>query len=367
MVDIAGLGRNGRPSFGCDIVHRFSGPTSLVLLGAGSSAAVTNGNMPVMCNFFDQLDRAEYPALFEYVSATGDEPARANIEHVLTRLDQISSSPERAISWFGRRHLADLEQTQAELNRYLMHRIRVGSEYYDEDAWPCVLLRSLQQSTTVISMNYDTLAESILSCRSDAVHCGNIRPVTCHHCKMRILLNCACQCGIRNDQFLNSEWHGSIIKIHGSISWCRCTKEGCCNRECIVADYRCRPFEPQRCKHCRTQCSPAVLMPKINKDISRIPELSVMWDAARCAVAQAESILIAGFSMPASDELLVMLMHSAIREARNLQRVAVIDLEPDRVIERFRTCVPRDLNVEFFALPVERGVIPSWLSASIDL
>ena len=45
--------------------------TSVVIVGAGFSAAATNGKMPLMTGFFDQLNKADYPELFDFVTEVG--------------------------------------------------------------------------------------------------------------------------------------------------------------------------------------------------------------------------------------------------------------------------------------------------------
>ncbi len=42
--------------------------TSVVIVGAGFSAAASDGKMPLMTGFFDQLKKDHFPQLFEFVS-----------------------------------------------------------------------------------------------------------------------------------------------------------------------------------------------------------------------------------------------------------------------------------------------------------
>jgi hypothetical protein len=43
-----------------------------------------------------------------------------------------------------------------------------------------------------------------------------------------------------------------------------------------------------------------------------------------------------------------------------LWRVAVIDLDPDSVIERFEQCIPNDLEIEYSPFIVTPGILPDW-------
>jgi hypothetical protein len=208
-------------------------------------------------------------------------------------------------------------------------------------------------------MNYDNLGEQILSNREGMVH-GNFNP-TCPHCKMRLLLAKACSCTKRTADIVNSDWRGAIIKPHGSIAWKRCMNRDCCSFECMVADEQCQPFEPCTCPTCDQACGPVMVMPTMSKNLSETPEIGVMWQAARRAIAEAESILLFGFSMPTSDELLMQMIRATIQENGNLRRVASIDLDPHGVLERFKASVPEEIVLEVKPFLVVPGATPNWL------
>jgi len=102
-------------------------------------------------------------------------------------------------------------------------------------------------------------------------------------------------------------------------------------------------------------------MPTMSKNLNDIPEIDTMWQAARMAMREAESLLLFGFSMPTSDELLMQLIRSACNDGRRLKRVASIDLQPEPVLERFESCLPPGFDIDIAAFPVEKGVTPIWL------
>jgi len=336
--------------------------TSVVIVGAGFSAAATNGKMPLMTGFFDRLTKEDYPELFDFVTEVGCNHkcktiAEANIERVLLTLEQARFAPTRAIAgWLDR--FADSEsEIHKQLSYYTLQRLKEGADI-DDDNWAAGVLAGCGAGTTVISMNYDNLAESILSNRDGMRH-GDRNP-TCPHCRMRLLLDQSCSCYVRNAD-MGEFWRGAVLKPHGSVAWKRCQEEGCCNYECLVADRQCQPFEPCKCEYCGTDCAPVMVLPTIGKHLDDIPEIGVMWEACRSAVKDAESILLFGFSMPPSDELLMQLIRSACRDGRNLCRIASIDLDPETVIDRFESCLPVDTSVDAFPFPVEIGHRPIWL------
>jgi hypothetical protein len=103
-------------------------------------------------------------------------------------------------------------------------------------------------------------------------------------------------------------------------------------------------------------------MPTMSKSLNEMPEIAAMWKAARLAVAEAESIAFFGFSMPASDELLVQMFRSAIAVNGKLKRVAAIDLSPDNVLSRFSDCVPSGCKVTYTPFKVTPGERPDWFA-----
>lgn len=336
--------------------------TSVVIVGAGFSAAASNGKMPLMTGFFDRLEQNQFPDLFAFVSEVGCTSrcptiAKANVEKVLTALEQMRTAPKRALcgtlSNFSDSHV----EIQRQLTDYTLHRLKSGA-CVEADNWAANLLASCGFSSTVISMNYDNLAEVILSNRPGISHRGT--NTNCPHCKMRLLLKNACSCNIRSDE-LNEQWRGAVLKPHGSVAWRRCLNEGCCNHECLVADQHCKPFEPCKCEFCQTDCVPVMVLPTMSKNLNEIKEIAVMWQACHAAIKNAESILLFGFSLPQSDELLTQTIRTAVREGQCLKKVGAIDLNPESVLERFDDCIPAGMKVESIAFPVEINQLPIWL------
>jgi hypothetical protein len=338
--------------------------TSIIILGAGFSAAVTDGKLPLMTGYFDKLQRSDFPDLYDFVLEVGcnrkcERVEFANVERVLLAVDQIRTSPDGVLKdfldWKPR-----LAVVQSQMSYYTLSRLRDGLTISPSN-WAARLLAGSGFGTTIISMNYDNIAEQILSRRPGATH-GDYSP-TCPHCKMRLMLARACNCSLRHDD-LGDSWRGSLIKPHGSISWCRCRNSACCSYDCLIADQHCRPFDDCKCPNCGAGCEPVLVMPTMSKNLNDFPEIDTMWQAARLAIREAESLLLFGFSVPTSDELLVQLVRSACGDGRRLKQVASIDLEPEAVLDRFQSCLPAGFDVDIAAFPVEKGTVPIWLDLS---
>jgi hypothetical protein len=339
--------------------------TSVIILGAGFSAAATDGKLPLMTGYFDRLQQVDFPELYDFVLKVGchkvcERIESANVERVLVALDQIRSSPDGVLAdWMDCR--AQMPAIQSQMSYYTLARLRDGLAI-PPDNWAAALLAHSGPNTTVVSMNYDNVAERVLSNRPGMRHFGG-PGLNCPHCKMRLLLERACSCGVRDDHF-GDQWRGAILKPHGSISWRRCQNPDCCSYECLVADERCRPFEPCNCPDCGAACAPVLVMPTMSKNLNEMPEIDTMWQATRLAMHDAESLLLFGFSMPTSDELLVQLIRAACGDSRRLKYVASIDLDPERVLENFQSCLPVGFDVDAAAFPVERASVPIWLDLS---
>lgn len=333
--------------------------TSVVILGAGFSVAATDGKLPSMSSFFDTLEQARYPKLHDFVVGVASSPDMANVESVLVTLDQIRTSPDAVLDGWASKWKQDYDAIQRELVSYTLARLK-GSLDIPQENWAANLLATCGPATTVISMNYDNIAERILSNRDALTH--RTRHSSCPHCKMRTLLHKACSCEGRKE-ILDLDWRGALVKPHGSVAWRRCLNPECCSYECLVADEHCRPFEPCGCPNCQTACAPVLVMPTMSKNLEDTPEIGIMWQAARKAISDAESILFFGFSMPTSDELLTQMIRSSIYETRKLRRIACIDLDPTSVLQRVARCVPSGLSVSSTPFPVVRGKVPDWLSS----
>ena len=338
--------------------------TSVIILGAGFSAAATDGKLPLMTGYFDRLKRSTFPDLYDFVLEVGcnrkcERVEHANVEKVLLALDQIRSSPDSVLKnildWKPRVSLI-----QSQMSYYTLERLRDGLAISPSN-WAVRLLAGSGFGTTVISMNYDNIAEQILCRRPGTFH--GTASSNCPHCKMCQMLESACSCGIRADN-LGDSWRDALIKPHGSIAWRRCCNSACCSFECLVADRACRPFEKCACPNCGKDCEPVLVMPTMSKNLDDFPEIYTMWQAARLAIREAESLLLFGFSVPTSDELLVQLIRSACDDGRRLKQIASIDLEPEQVLDRFQSCLPIGFDVDTVAFPVEKGTVPIWLDLS---
>lgn len=338
--------------------------TSLVIVGAGFSAAATDGRTPLMATFFDQLDPEQFADLHDFIAAVTPDPKSANVEQVLLALEQFRTSPDSVLAGWAERWKRDQHRIHAQVSQYTLQRLRTSVDVED-DNWAAGVLSTCGRATTVVSMNYDNIAERCLSCREGLTHLAwGISKPSCPHCKMRQLLDRACSCAGHGD-LRPSDWIGAVLKPHGSVAWRRCQNPECCSYECLVANEHCLPYEPCKCPHCASDCGLAMVTPSMTKRLDEVKEIGVMWQATRAALSSAESIALFGFSMPTSDELFMQMMRRAIHENTRLASVTAIDLDPESVMSRFRRCLPPQARVRFIPLRVEPRCRPTWAQATL--
>ena len=334
--------------------------TDTMILGAGFSVAATGGKTPLMKGFFDQATEKEYPALLDALNCLAKQHsiAEVNIEDLLIMLDQVNNCPTKISQLLNADGIQkNYQQIRRELSNYVLNRFRHSTEL-DLASWAIPLLFHSRRGTTIISMNYDNIAERLLAHREGQRH--GKENTDCPHCKMKNLLHRACNCDYGGFILIESDWRGSLLKLHGSISWRRCANRECCSYECLVADEECRPYEPCDCQYCSCQCVAALIMPSLEKKLNEMPEIGIMWEAAKQALIETESLLVCGYSFPKSDELIRHLFSVSLAEKKKLQRVFVIDLYPDEVIGRIKPCIPSECNVDFVTFPVVSGKVPDW-------
>jgi hypothetical protein len=137
---------------------------SVVILGAGFSAACTDGHMPLMNTFFSGIDEHQYGLLCDFVREAEGTLVSANVENVLLLLEQIRKSPNKALAGWTQNWTSEYRNIELQLTHYILSRLKGPLEIAPNN-WAAGILSTCGPATTVISMNYDNIAERILSNR----------------------------------------------------------------------------------------------------------------------------------------------------------------------------------------------------------
>lgn len=328
-----------------------------MILGAGFSFAASRGDAPLMKNFFERLDAAEFPILDQFLTDAFGSASSANIEEALTLLEQVDASPLRSHI----RAFRDWHEMAVAIRRQTLEYThnRLQEVGWHPDSWAAALLSGHDHNTTIITTNYDVLAESILSCRHQVQHGAN---GTCHHCRMCALL----RQGKNLPDFAKiapTLRFGSLLKIHGSIAWRSCPNAACPQYRVIEPDTHCSPTANLVCSRCQAECEPVIIPPSMSKPIERYPQLATVWQEANRALKSAHRLMIIGFSMPATDTVFRALLRASLADNTVLREVCLIDPRTDAVLERLRTALPsRQVGISEFTAP-DIHSWPDWLTA----
>lgn len=316
----------------------------VVLVGAGLSYAATRGGSPLMGTYFDQLSSAKYPLLAEFLAEHFGSFEAANVEEALLAIEQMRHSPLGMSEGFPDPRLWSCCVFEHELGAYTIDRFRSCRPW--DDSLPYLALNLIRRNSTVVTTNYDTMAESILSKRPGTTHgvSGN-----CPHCKMRALLAKSCGCEAE-DELTKADWQGTILKLHGSIAWKRCASDVCCYYDCLDADARCRAFTPCNCHSCGSECNPVLVMPSAAKDLSSFPGLSAVWNATSYAIREAKHVFVYGFSLPTTDCLIALWLKRAIAQGGVLRSITILDANPSPVVDRFKRMIGLNSDVEVMGM-----------------
>jgi hypothetical protein len=329
---------------------------TLYWLGAGFSRCL-NPNAPLMADFFAGFDGAKYPHLAKYLLGRHGKFDGANVEDVLFAIDQIETCPlpsrARAEMMWGQ----DPQKIKAELERFCLQRLSYDVPDYDH--WAVHVLAIANELTTVVTTNYDSLAEQILRRRLAATHCGP--NATCHHCNMRAILEDKCGCSA-DGSWVGSRTNAALLKIHGSIAWRTCRNKACGITDCLKSNCDCSTIHDPKCECCGEDAEPVIILPSAKKSYERFPQIGRMWEMAVDALSNAVAVTIFGFSFPTSDTLVHEMFRSTIAKSRTLQELYIIDIAPEAIWRRMKNVIPDDLGVIVHMLDVPRdGSRPSWM------
>lgn len=287
---------------------------------------VQNFHLP---NSVSDRKNADYPALpllLSLIDTAIDRKQPFGPEWLPERIldkDQSSSN--------GRRSLIDVRQALEYLIFALLdYKLRnIQHNYYDD------LLEKLYSNVdtepTVISLNYDIIADNSLiklneRWRPDVVrfpHYG---------------------CDIRTEAYRSRPHHfGTLLKLHGSLNWTYCP--GCHRLDLgiskgqrstvkvleqlyiennLEARYSCRGSE---CPDCGVFVRPVLITPTYLKDY-RNPHIAQIWYQAENVLRMADHVIFIGYSLPDDDVNVIYLLKRSL--ARRHVRITVVEYDTEK-------------------------------------
>jgi NAD-dependent SIR2 family protein deacetylase len=187
------------------------------------------------------------------------------------------------------------------------------------------LVQHFRQSDSVISYNYDILADNALFYDHKLNENNYLVPFR------RV--------------FYQGSWMSprqsvssmKLIKLHGSLNWLHCKK--CSSLLCFLGektpeDYSSGQPTLVNCPHCDSNELEYILIPPILHKRYNLPGMPQLWEEAEAELSKADRVVVIGYSLPPTDFRSELLFRSALGE-RNF---AIDIVNPrKRVLNRFKS------------------------------
>lgn len=189
------------------------------------------------------------------------------------------------------------------------------------------LATNIQQNDTVISYNYDILADNALFLDNKMNENNYLVPFW--------------------RTFYRGDWLSPrkpisnirLIKLHGSLNWLscgRCNSLLCFLGEKTPEDYSSSLPTLVNCPHCGSNELEYVLIPPILHKSYDLPSMKLLWKTAENVLSSADRIVVIGYSLPPTDFRSELLFRLALGK----KKVAIDIVNPDRdhqVLNRFKS------------------------------
>ncbi|MFA6029521.1 MAG: hypothetical protein WC969_06695 [Elusimicrobiota bacterium] len=276
---------------------------TVYLLGAGASAA-SDFRLPVMSGFFRDEDQdllgAERFLRILYPRIKLEE---INLEEVLTFLDLATEG-------FGAKwaHYAGFDpymerEARNAVDYYIHQRLKIPSGAVCSNHLR--LVKSLKKSDTILSLNYDLVADNAIWEVSPKTQHGELAHDSFLGRSHDLLQEMRTWGGTWPTVRPASEGLGLFLKLHGSLSWVCCQTDGCPYRHQFFPS---SPYFEKKnlnlrgpCANCGNPLATVIIPPVIGKSVQRFPKMGFIWNLAHRELIEADVVVVIGCSLPASD------------------------------------------------------------------
>jgi hypothetical protein len=250
-----------------------------------------------------------------------DEWRQLNIEEVFTFLDIGDKMYPR-----GSYYQKGFSTLKRHLKSFITFMLA-----YKSDGFHCEhlmdILFKLKPTSSIISFNWDTIADFTLQCVADARYSSYVDLMTA--------------APLRVADFIG---RGVLLKLHGSLNWIVCSNSQCSSRHQIRLACQERKLmrlrEAHKCPMCGDdRGEPFIVPPTSQKLIHRDSMLHKLWTLARAQLPYFRRIIFIGYSFPTTDfysEWLFRQIHFV--EANRPEIIVVnpaITKKPSAIAERY--------------------------------
>lgn len=294
---------------------------TVYFLGAGASNASDFG-LPTMDRFFRKEDPVlkDFSDLRKFIENTFPRISieKLNLEDIITYL-------ELSIDRFGRfgkcpdGYLYNAREQFAQyVRRRLIYEPVEGKDWCSKFKR---IFQDLKEKDTIITLNYDLVAENTLNAISRERSSKQNHPL---YDRMINLLSPPIICDIAIER-RNSD-SGLYLKLHGSIDWDYCLNQDCPYHWIMRILSISRVDSLHLCNSCGYNLDMVIVPPTMNKAFKKYPKLGVIWSLARQELTASSSTVFIGVSFRPSDYYLSWLIKSSFLgvESEN-KSVVVVD------------------------------------------
>lgn len=297
------------------------GEKTVVLLGAGASYA-SDFHLPVMRGFWPSF--ADLPSpLAEFLAwLYPNGEAECNLEEALAYLELAR---DRASTWALPMTPSGVHPDQCYSTALDDVRSRLLTPPGKTCAQHVNLFHALEPGDTVITMNYDLIAD-------EALKVVEI-PSGSRLGKLKSLIGTPNFIGVDPPSLLPHERQtGFYLKLHGSLDWLRCRAPACPNHNRLFPvrvqemDAEQSPGSP--CRLCGAALEVFIVPPMASKRVDQRGRLGFLWNLAMRELMSASQVITVGLSLAPSDfELRWLLQASTLK--KDLKRVRVANPSPE--------------------------------------
>jgi len=328
---------------------------TVILAGAGLSAASTFA-LPVMSTFFcDGVDPGS--RLGQLLEWLYPDSARDtwNLEEVLSFLE---TAKHRTAMWGDRvpheHPTSRPDQLYLEAVDFVKRRLSIPPDETCE--LHSRLLGTLSPPDTVITLNYDLVADQALVGLADVLGTGRTHSLT------TLLADVTSWDVARPAVPYSPDDEGLYLKLHGSLDWLRCPSLGCSNHSSVYpvrfAGGDQHQTEGRPCRLCGADLQAFLVPPLPAKRLEDRGRLALLWRLALEQLARADRLVLIGVSLAATDFELRWLLRQGAAMRVGEQSVHVVN--PSASARDTATRVlPRGSRA-----PEEFETIEEWLETS---
>ena len=340
---------------------------TVVVFGAGATKAcggpLTNEILPHAFEHANQLDREQFLGRLEHflienfnlpASQAERKPEHyPNLPLLLSLIDKaIDQRQPFTPSW----QVSDLQYVRDALEYTVFALLELELRTLTSNNPYQTLLSKLPmsgaQAATVISLNYDLIADNSMATLSNAIPNAGLPDYGCD---------------ISTQLYKSREHFGRLLKLHGSLNWIYCpncrrldigvSQSGRSTSKVLEELYGSVRLEEKysckavACVQCTAPVRPVLITPTQLKDY-RNPHISRVWYEAGRALRDAQAAIFVGYSLPDDDLDVAYLLKRGLSHLKS-NKITVVEwtapgepteLDQHPVGKRYRTLFGPELE-----------------------